>query len=500
MNINNNMNNMMQNENIGNEEEEINDNQIDDNNININRIQQKEGDIMLNKLNNINKENESLKNMINNLEQKCSLLSQENEQLKITIQKNKAFQNKTEPNYELMENSIRQGTILLNDNKKKNETLKQKILKLEKTNKELNFKLIESNQVLKRLQTIIKTKNININNNNEINKLNNIIDEKEIKISKLSLDKKTLEQRLEEYQKSHENELKLMLDYKNSELAVYQNIIDKYKNNNNNINNNFNISSSNTKNNSNNNNTNNDLKIKNLQIQINKMRQEIENKNKTINLLNKKINKFNDDYNKKISELKQSSNENINQTQEQVEQLIIERDELLRKNENLTKGLVQFNDKIKEVNLIYNNKTENFNKMITLCKDKIKDYKYKINLLKKKNDELNMVLKKMGMKNNNDNMYNSDIYNSNDNCLTGRNETFSINRYYDRQINSPMNRNRKIMLAHTDNRNNIKNNFNTFDRNEISYQDFDDPLDLSQKKYLENYKIFLSGLDKQLNK
>ena len=51
MNINNNMNNMMQNENIGNEEEEeINDNQIDDNNININRIQQKEGDNMLNNL------------------------------------------------------------------------------------------------------------------------------------------------------------------------------------------------------------------------------------------------------------------------------------------------------------------------------------------------------------------------------------------------------------------------------------------------------------------
>ena len=62
---------------------------------------------MLNKLNNINKENESLKNMINNIEQKCSLLSQENEQLKITIHlKNKIIQNKTEPNYELMENSI----------------------------------------------------------------------------------------------------------------------------------------------------------------------------------------------------------------------------------------------------------------------------------------------------------------------------------------------------------------------------------------------------------
>lgn len=178
--------------------------------------------------------------------------------------------NKIQPNYELMENSIKQGTILLNDNKKKNESLKQKIIELEKRNKDLNYKLIEANQKLKRALNMNNSKNMNTND--EINRLNNIVDENEIKVSKLELDKKALEQKLDEYQKSHENELKLMLDYKNSELAVYQNIIDKYKNNNSDFKNNFNLL------NNNNGNGNNDMTLKNFQNQLNKMKQEINSK------------------------------------------------------------------------------------------------------------------------------------------------------------------------------------------------------------------------------
>ena len=63
------------------------------------------------------------------------------------------------------------------------------------------------------------------------------------------------------------------------------------------------------------------------------LKKEIESKNSIIKALNQKITKFNNDYNKKLVEIKQNSNEYINQIQEQVEQLIIERDELLRKNE-----------------------------------------------------------------------------------------------------------------------------------------------------------------------
>jgi chromosome segregation ATPase len=415
-----------------------------------------------------------------NLQQNCSSLAQENKKLKLMLQKNNQNNNKIEPNYELMENSIKQGNILL----------KQKILVLEKQNKELNYKLIESNQKIKKLQN--NNKNIDTNTNDEINKLKNIIDENEIKISKLELDKKSLEQKLEDYQRAHQNEIKLMLDYKNSELSVYQNLVDKYKNNTNNNNSNIN-----------NNNNSNNLTLKNVQMQINKMKQEIASKNNIINSLNKKISQFNEDYNKKLLELKQSSNENINQTQEQVEQLIIERDELLRKNENLTRGLMQFNDKVKEVNIIYNNKTENYNKNILAFKEKLKEYKLKVNALKKKNDELNMIIKKYKINSNND-IYSNNFYNYDEYCLTNRYDNY--NKYLERRVESPYIGNRKNVFPYTDNRNNMKNNNMTFtyERNENNFNinpDYmEDQLDLSQKKYLENYKSFLSGLDDQLSK
>ena len=208
------------------------------------------------------------------------------------------------------------------------------------------------------------------------------------------------------------------------------------------------------------------------------MKKEINDKNKTINLLNKKI-----------SELKQSSNENINQTQEQVEQLIIERDELLRKNENLTKGVIQFNDKIKEVNLIYNNKKENFNKIISIYKEKIKYYKNKIEFLKKKNDDLKLIIKKINSKKD---IYDVNTYNSKDNRLSRRNYGFTSNRDFRKQITTPSikgNENENILYTYTDKRNDENGNSNT------QFNKFQDLFDMSQKKYLKNYKIFLSSLD-----
>ena len=480
----NDMDNYLENQNLENEEEmneNVNPNEMQDNfneeNIDINNM---------NILNNENNDLESLKIVIMNLEQKCSSLSQENARLKMVIQKksqNNNNKNNIEPNYELMENSIKQGSILLNDNKIKNENLKQKIVELENKNKELNYKLIESNQKLKRLQANNNNKNMNTNINEEINKLNNIIDENEIKISKLEIDKKNLEQKLDETQKSHANEIKLMLDYKNSELSIYQNILDKYKNSN--------IGNNNTV--SNNVSNNDNLSLMNVQTQINKMKQEIAKKNNIINALNIKITQFNEDYNNKLLEIKQSSNENINQTQEQVEQLIIERDELLRKNENLTKGLMQFNDKVKEVNLIYNQKLDFFNKSILANNEKMKEYKLKVITLKKKIDELNNVIKKYRI--NNGETYNN-YYNPEDKCLT--------NRYGEMNIkNSPFIENKRNVIPFTDMRNNNINNYSlTYERNgnDIDKEFFEDQLDVSQKKYLENYKIFLSGLDEQINK
>jgi hypothetical protein len=336
-----------------------------------------------------------------------------------------------------------------------------------------------------------------MNNNEEINRLNNIIDENEVKISKLEFDKKTLEQRLDECQKFHENEIKLMLNYKNSELSVYQNLIDKYQNE-----------------------SNNQYNAKNIQMQINKMRQEINVKNQIINSLNNKISQFNEKCNKELNDIRRNSFNNINQSQEQVKQLMLERNELLRKNEELTRGLLKFNDKVKEVNAIYNTKTENYNKNIVACKEKMKEYRLKIDMLTKKINELNMIIKKLrlrkndnlsvnndnigfgigkgiGMRNNysynlNDN-YLSDI---NDNNLTDRYKGFSRNKCFSEYNTSSYIQNRRNNVPNTDSRANIKNNLD-FDRFE-NLGCVEEQLDLSQKKYLEKYKSFLNGLDEQL--
>jgi hypothetical protein len=334
-----------------------------------------------------------------------------------------------------------------------------------------------------------------MNNNEEINRLNNIIDENEVRISKLEFDKKALEQRLDECQKFHENEMKLMLNYKNSELSVYQNLIDKYQNEN-----------------------NNQLNAKNIQNQINKMRQEINEKNQTINSLNNKISQFNENYNKQLNDIRRNSFNNINQSQDQMKQLIFERNELLRKNEELTRGLLQFNDKVKEVNAIFNAKTENYNKNIVACKEKMKEYRLKIDMLTKKINELNMIIKKLRLKNNanlsinndnigfgtgkgmrNNNSYNlSDNYFSdiNDNNLTDRIKGFSRNKCYSEYNASPYIHYKRNNVPNTDSRVNIKNNLD-FDRFE-NLGCVEEQLDLSQKKYLEKYKSFLNGLDDQL--
>ena len=64
-----------------------------------------------------------------------------------------------------------------------------------------------------------------------------------------------------------------------------------------------------------------------LQNENNSLKQNLLNKEKTIENLNSKL---------------QNTNDSINQTSDQVDQLIIERDELVRKNEELTNGLLNF--------------------------------------------------------------------------------------------------------------------------------------------------------------
>ena len=526
-------------------------NELDINNTNnmniIDNFNNKNNMNMMNNFNNVN-EIDSLKLYIINLEQKCNQLQNENKLLKINLKKTQSkINNRKDPNYEIVENSIRQGTILLEDVKRKNYNLKKKIKSLENQNQQLNYKLIETNQKLKRLindknNPILQ--NINQNNNNnlmeiktKLSKLNNKIDESDIIISKLKFDKKTLEMKLEEAKLSHENELKLMLNYKNSELSVYQKTIDNFKKQNPNRpnpnllnNNNFNIPLNNKNyiqkfteyenkiSTLSNELSSYNLDKKRLENKINSLKNNLIEKDNTINGLNKKIIETEGNFNLKLLEIQQFSDEN----KEQFDQLLKERDELLKKNQELSNGLIQFDNKVKEANLIFINKTEFYNKSLDAYKNKITDYKSKISILKKKINELYLVIEKMKLKSNHHNFeINKNLNNFYHKNLTStpgpfnrsvRGTTPFSRRYFKEKDDISLYNVNKINNISLFDDNNIHNTTNVgalqgiyngkkidINNGQNNNGDNEYKLDYSQKQYLENYKSFLSGLDYQLN-
>ena len=123
----------------------------------------------------------------------------------------------------IYENSIKQGKIFLNDIKKKNSELKNQIKELEKQKNELDYKLIEANQRIKRLETDFNLKNKEENKseknkndkdeNDEKIQLKNKLDEFEIANSKLTLDNNNLKKKMEKMEQEHNAQLKLITDY-----------------------------------------------------------------------------------------------------------------------------------------------------------------------------------------------------------------------------------------------------------------------------------------------
>ena len=434
---------------------------------------------------------ETLKLYIINLEKKCAALEQENKMIKLNKE--------NDPNYGIVENSIKQGTILLDDVKRKNFNLNKKIKILEQQNLELNYKLIEANQKLKRFQN---NKNFIYNNNKDINsiivKLNNKVDENEIMISKLKFDKKILENKLSEDKKYHENELNLMLNYKNSELSVYQKAIDDFKSQNNNniylnpnIDNNNKLDTLKTK-----------LKIissknKDLEEKMSVLKKNLVEKDDIIDDLNKKIIELEGNLNLKGIQIQQMSAEN----ETQISQLINEKNELIKNNEKLSNGLMQFDNKVKEANMIFINKTEFYNKSMNIFKNKIKEYKNKIVMLKNKINELNLVIEKNKIIKEENKLNNQDIFNRNllstpgSFILPKRRMTPFTRKFFDDKNefipNNNLNKTNIDIIENSDM--NYFNKSQIVQQNEFGYEE-----DKNQKQYLENYKTFLSGLDTKL--
>ena len=531
--------------NNNNEINEINDlNEIDimqNNNLNyLNRNNNNNNKKRINLLNQ-NIDIESLKLLIINLQNKINFLQNQNQQLKLNSQNRINIDNRKDPNYDIIENSIKQGTILLDDVKRKNYNLNKRIQNLEIQNQQLNYQLIETNQKLSRM--VKDQQNMNINNNlnsNNINatitKLNSKIDENEIIISKLKFDKKNLQMKLDEANKSHEKELKLMLNYKNSELSVYQKAIDKFKkqisnkpniilnddNNNYNINfsNNINYLQKMTEYENKISTLSNDLNAfslekKKLLNKINTLQSNLMEKDNTINTLNKKIIEAEGNFNLKLLEMQQFSDEN----KDEFEQIVSERDELLKKNQELSSGLINFGDKVKEANLIFINKTQFYNKSLDAYKNKIKDYKNKIAILKRKINELYLIIEKMKL--NNHNLRINPVLNNFHKNLVSTPGVYRHNRgeitpftkrfFRDKDNISLYNMNKKSNISVLDNEvninnishsiNGIKNTSNIIDNGNghSNLGDTEDKLEYDQKQYLEHFKSFLSKLDNQFS-
>jgi len=429
----------------------------------------------------------------------------------------------------------------LDDVKRKNYNLNKRIKNLEIQNQQLNYQLIEANQKLSRMvknqQNMNANNNINSNNiNATIAKLNSKIDENEIKISKLKFDKKNLQMKLDETNKSHEKELELMLNYKNSELSVYQKAIDKFKkqisnkpniilkddNNNNNINfsNNINYLQKITDYENKISTLSNELNIfsiekKKLQNKINSLQNNLMEKDNTINALNKKIIETEGNFNLKLLEMQQFSEEN----KDELDQIVSERDELLKKNQELSSGLLNFGDKVKEANLIFINKTQFYNKSLDAYKNKIKDYKNKITILKRKVNELYLIIEKMKLNNHNLG-YNPLVNTFHKNLVStpgayrhsrGEMTPFTKRFFRDKDNISLYNMNKKSNISVLDNDVNINNlsysingiknasNFIDNGNGQSNIGDAEDKLEYDQKQYLEHFKSFLSKLDNQFS-
>jgi chromosome segregation ATPase len=328
------------------------------------------------------------------LEKEFKFLEKQNKELKRQLQYEKMKNREMKPNdFLIYDNTLKQGKLFLEDQKKKNVELKKIINDLEEQKKASDYKLIEANQKIKRLEkdfNIInsnnnnnkKEENNNDNNDNEITNLKNKIDEYEIANSKLVLDNENLKKKMESQEKEYKNQIKIFVQYKNSEIKTYHNTISQYKDyfKNHKINPNANKQIKNEGNNNVNKNNNNNLDYGTIMV-------EMSNKDNLIKSLNSKLDKYMNEYKDIIGE-KQLVQQKCNEMQFANQKLMNENNDLKEKNENLKTELSNLNQKVKMNKIKYKNNEYIFNQNMTQMKDKLADYKQRIIMLKTKIKEL----------------------------------------------------------------------------------------------------------------
>ena len=328
--------------------------------------------------------------------------------------------------------------------------------KLNNKIKELNYKIIELNQSLiskenmnqfnNKIKNIIETSSNkdNINNENnalinekigvEITKLNNTIDELEIKNNKIVFENKTLN-----------NKISTMLADKNDEINIYKSIYQTQINNLNKI-----ISHLNQKfselfsekdlfktNNKMNNfmsteiidkfnaledkinlydKENSDLRKENQNIknELDELKLVAESKEKIIQKLQTDFEMMEKEYNNNsivpnnMQQIKANEINNNEYTQ-YINELLNKQNMIENENVNLRNGLKQMTKNINEANEIYFKRKANYDNNIKIRDNKLKEYKNKISLLKMKinelHQEINLLKNNKGIIDNNQNSF-----------------------------------------------------------------------------------------------
>ena len=392
-----------------------------------------------------------IKENLSQSQTKVNELFQENNRLKL-------LQLENSKKLSIKEDIINSNKIEINRLQSKNNTLESENEEKKNLIQELNYKIIELTQKIESFESINKINeklkgnepdNIQKDYLVEINKLYNKINEIEIRNGKLIFDNKNLKNKLETLKNDKKNEIEILellnkkkienleknilnlnntinelinenkkqpkeINYYQIQNEVYQNFselekkIRKYDNDN------FLLKKENQK-----------LKNENEELKI-----IINGKENIIEKLQLNISKMENDFKIKISELnsnfKSPINNNIKSNlvdaninennNENVENLLNEQKRLMEENEILKNNYEQMTVGINEANELFVNKQKEYENVINYQNEKLKEYKFKISLLKIKINELHSEMEFFRDKNikNQNNFY----QNINDNILS----------------------------------------------------------------------------------
>ena len=409
---------------IENEDIEIKNNEYNsNNNIILNspwRDQENFPDLEKTIINSVKLEVKQLKENLSKNQKKAEDLLQENNKLKIS-------QIENAKKMSIEENIINANKIEISQLQAKNNNLESENEEKKKIIQELNYKIIELSQKIDSYESInkinqkIKNEEIKIGDKDyllEINGLYNKINEIEIKNSKLKFDNKNLLEKIELQKNDIKNEMEIMeLLHKKKIENLEKNIM----NLNDTINelilekrkqpkefNSFEIQKEIY-----NNFAELEQKIRvydNENFILNKENQKIKNENEELKIiingkdniiykLQTNINRMENEFRIKLSEIKANynslnknndliGNKSSKYSIEEIEKILDEREKLMEENIVLKENYEQMTMGINEANELFLNKQKEYENLINSQNEKLKEYKFKISLLKIKINEL----------------------------------------------------------------------------------------------------------------